>query len=328
MLISVIIPCYNASATIASTIESALLQKVEREIVVIDDGSTDGSPEIIASFGHHVRAEYGPNRGASAARERGTELARGELFQYLDSDDQLAPGTLERRLEAMCQSEADAVYTDWQKLVEMPGGALVLGEIMSPDGAMLALDAEAACADSRFWVPPAAILYRRSLVERIGGWRSNLRIVQDARFLFDAAAQKAKFVHTPGVGALYRVRSNSLSRQNRAAFVHDCLLNAQEIEEYWMRQNSLTPARLETLRSMWRHAAMAALIGGTPDFEVARDKYNGLVEGRRFAFEAGWLLRRLLGAERAGAIARSRLRARQRSRSQGHSAVNAAGLDG
>jgi glycosyltransferase involved in cell wall biosynthesis len=311
MLISVIVPCYNASATIASTIDSALIQGADREIIVVDDGSTDGSGEIIASFGDRIRAEYGPNRGASAARERGTQLARGELFQYLDSDDQLAPGTLARRLETMRQTGADAVYTDWQKLVEMPDGSVVLGETMSPDGAMLGLDAEAACADSRFWVPPAAILYRRSLVERIGGWRSNLRIVQDARFLFDAAAQNAKFVHAPGVGALYRVRSNSLSRQNRAAFVHDCLLNTQEIEAYWTDRKSLTPARLETLRSMWRHAAMAALFDGTPDFEIARKKYNDLAETRRFAFEAGWLLRRLLGPERTGAIARSRLRARR-----------------
>lgn len=327
MLISIVIPCYNAAGTIASTIESALVQKTEREIIVIDDGSTDASREIIASFGHHIRAEYGPNRGASAARERGTQLARGELFQYLDSDDQLAPGTLECRLEAVRAAGADAVYTDWQKLVEMPDGTAVLGEIMLPDGAMLAHDAEAACADSRFWVPPAAILYRRSLVERIGGWRSNLRIVQDARFLFDAAAQKAKFAHAPGIGALYRVRSNSLSRQSRAAFVHDCLLNAQEIEAYWRRQSTLTPARLETLRSMWRHAAMAALVDGTPDFEAARDKYNGLVEGRRFAFEAGWLLRKLLGAERAGAIARSRLRARQRNHQPPHPTADTAGLD-
>ena len=107
------------------------------------------------------------------------------------------------------------------------------------------------------------------------------------------------------------MRSNSLSRQSRAAFVHDCLLNTQEIEAYWTNRKSLTPARLETLRSMWRHAAMAALIDGTPDFEIARKKYNGLVPARRFAFEAGWLLRRLLGPERTGAIARSRLRARE-----------------
>jgi hypothetical protein len=181
---------------------------------------------------------------------------------------------------------------------------------MVPDAALLESDAEAACADARFWLPPVAILYKRSLVNRIGGWRSNLRIVQDARFLFDAAAQGARFIHVPGVGALYRVRSNSLSRQSRAAFIRDCLLNTQEIEAYWTQQNALTPVRLETLRAMWRHAATAALVDGTPDFELARKKYNGLVDARRFAFEAGWLLRRLIGAERAGAFARMRLRAR------------------
>ena len=310
MMISVIIPCYNAAATIANTIESALIQNCDREVIVIDDGSTDASREIITSFGDRIHADYGPNRGASAARERGTQLARGELLQYLDSDDQLMPGTLALRADAMGQSGADAVYTDWQKLVEMPDGTSVLGDVMVPDQALLETDAQAACADSRFWLPPAAILYRRALVDRIGGWRSNLRIVQDARFLFDAAAQGAKFAHVPGVGALYRVRSNSLSRQSRAAFVRDCLLNTQEIEAYWTQQNTLTPARLETLRAMWRHAATAALVDGTPDFELARKKYNGLVDARRFAFEAGWLLRRLLGAERAGAVARMRLGAR------------------
>jgi hypothetical protein len=138
--------------------------------------------------------------------------------------------------------------------------------------------------------------------------------VQDARFLFDAAAQGAKFAYAPGIGALYRVRPNSLSRQSRTAFLRDCLLNAEEIEAYWTCQKSLTPERLETLRSMWRHAAIASLVDGTPDFEMARRKYNALVESRRFALEAGWLLRRLVGAERAGAIARSRLRARMNQR--------------
>ena len=310
MLISVIIPCYNAAATIAATIGSALLQTAEREIIVVDDGSTDASRDIIASYGNQVRADYGPNRGAAGARERGTQLARGELIQYLDSDDQLVTGTLAHRAETMRAHAADAVYTDWQKLVEKPDGSAAPGDVVVPDGALLDVDAQAVCADSRFWVPPAAILYRRSLVERIGGWRSNLRIAEDARFLFDAAAQGAKFVHAPGIGALYRVRSNSLSRQSRAAFVHYCVLNTQEIEAYWTEHNALTPLRVDALRSMWRHAAMASLIDATPEFELARKKYNHLVPARRFAFEAGWLLRKLVGAQRAGAIARSRLRAR------------------
>src|SRR3954467_5431211 len=118
MLISVIIPCYNAQKTIAATVDSALSQAVDREVIVVDDGSTDDSRAIIASYGDRIRADYGPNRGVSAARERGTQLARGELLQYLDSDDQLTPDTLAHRLDTMHQSGADAVYTDWQKLLE------------------------------------------------------------------------------------------------------------------------------------------------------------------------------------------------------------------
>src|SRR6185312_8845462 len=213
MLISILIPCYNAESTIAATIESALSQDVEREIIVINDGSTDRSAQIIASFGNHIRAEHGPNRGVSAARNKGGELARGIFLPYLDSDDLLAPGTLRQRLDVLLSSGADAAYTDWQKLVEMPDHSFALGDVMVPEPSLLEEDAEAACADSRFWVPPAAILYRRDIVDRAGGWRPDFPIVEDAHFLFSVATLNARFVHVPAVGAFYRVRADSLSRQ-------------------------------------------------------------------------------------------------------------------
>jgi glycosyltransferase involved in cell wall biosynthesis len=309
MLISIVIPCYNAESTIADTIESALSQDVEREIIVINDGSTDRSAQIIASFANHIRIEDGPNRGVSTARNKGGELARGAFLQYLDSDDLLAPGTLGQRLDLLLSSGADAAYTDWQKLVETPDHCFALGDVMFPEVALLEEDAEAACADSRFWVPPAAILYRRNIVDRAGGWRSDFPIVEDAHFLFSVATHNARFVHVPGVGAFYRVRANSLSRQSRAKFIHYCFMNAQEIEVSWRGRNALTAARVEVLRSMWQHAAIAALVEASPDFEVARHKHNG-VGRRRFAIEAGWILRRVLGPKGASAIARSELERR------------------
>src|SRR5205085_9866044 len=120
MLISIIIPCYNAERTIAATIDSALAQEVETEVIVINDGSTDGSRGVITSYGSRVRAEHGPNRGVSAARDRGSALAQGAFLQFVDSDDQLAPGTLLRRVEALRAAGADAAYTDYQKLIETP----------------------------------------------------------------------------------------------------------------------------------------------------------------------------------------------------------------
>ena len=91
-LTSVVIPCYNAEGYVGEAIESALNQTYRPvEVIVIDDGSTDGSLDVIRSFGDRIRYESGPNRGPSAARNRGVQLARGELIQFLDADDVLHP---------------------------------------------------------------------------------------------------------------------------------------------------------------------------------------------------------------------------------------------
>src|SRR4051794_29328844 len=91
-LVSVVIPCYNSVRFIGATLKSAFGQTYPHlEIIVVDDGSTDGSADLIRSFGGRLRVEFGPNRGASAARNRGTTLANGEFIQYLDADDLLIP---------------------------------------------------------------------------------------------------------------------------------------------------------------------------------------------------------------------------------------------
>lgn len=309
MLISIIIPCYNSARTIADTIESALSQDVEREVIVIDDGSTDRSTGIIESFHDLIRAEHGPNRGVSAARNRGGELARGDLLQFVDSDDVLAPGTLAARCDAMMSCGADAVFTDYRQIIEAPDGSEQMVAVIEPPAELLQQDAEAACADSRFWVPPVAILYRREIVERAGGWRCDLPVIQDARLLFDVAAQSAKFVHVSGIGAHYRVRADGLSRRNRARFLQDCFLNAQQIEASWMARGVLTTTRVEVVRSLWWQAAVSSLTEGSADFEPARRNYNR-TGGRRLALEAGWLLRKSLGRGLAGRLARTELRRR------------------
>jgi glycosyltransferase involved in cell wall biosynthesis len=311
-MISIIIPCFNAERTIGSTIDSALSQGEGCEVIVVNDGSTDSSAAVIAGFGDRVLVEYGSNRGVSAARTRGMQIARGDFLQFLDSDDQLTPGTLAQRRAALVATGADVAYTDWQKLVECDDGSFGLGDVIIPSRDVLMEDAEAACADSRFWAPPAALLYRRALAERIGGWRPTLPVIQDARFLFDAAAQNAKFIHVPGIGALYRVTAHSLSRRSRANFLHDCYVNAVEIEADWRQRNALTPRRLETLRAMWRQSALAALIEATPDFEHARKAHNHIAK-RHFAIEAGWILRKGLGWRCAGAVGRWELARRARN---------------
>jgi len=285
-MISVIIPCYNAERTLAATITSALDQDVEKEVIVVNDGSTDGSAEIIAEFGDRIRSLSTPNRGVSSARENGTRLACGQYIQYLDSDDLLVPATLGARLEAVATGDADVAHTDWQKMEFGRDGTNVLADIIRPDLAALERDAEAATATSEFWAPPAALLYRREIVERIGGWSAGLPVIQDARYLFEAARHKARFAYVAGVGAYYRVSPDSLSRRNLTRFIADCARNASEIENIWRGQGALAPSRVDALARMWAHVVKAALLNGLNEFEEARARYNGLA-ARRSLFETG-----------------------------------------
>ena len=115
-LVSIIIPCYNNEAFVKQAIESALQQTYTNvEIIVIDDGSTDSSLEIIRSFENHIQWETGSNQGAPKARNLGLEVARGEYIKFLDADDILLGDCLKNQVERASQisSERKAiVYGD------------------------------------------------------------------------------------------------------------------------------------------------------------------------------------------------------------------------
>jgi glycosyltransferase involved in cell wall biosynthesis len=229
-LVSVVIPCYNAERFLADTVQSVFEQTYPHvEIIVVDDGSTDGSAELIRSFGGRVRAEFGPNRGASAARNRGTAMARGEFIQYLDADDLLVSDTIERRVAALRATGSDVAYSDWERLVEIEPGAFEKGEQFARQ--IDDLDVDSAVARLKFWAPLAALTYRRAMVDSIGGWKEWLPIIQDARFLQDAGLLGGRFVHVPGIGALYRVSlDGSLSRRSEVAFVADVYRNGCDLQ--------------------------------------------------------------------------------------------------
>lgn len=102
-LVSVIIPVFNCEAYLAEAIESVLAQTYSAiEIIVVDDGSTDGSADIAKSFGNSgVRFCYQPNSGPGSARNRGVAMARGGLLAFLDADDMWLPNKLSLQTAAL-----------------------------------------------------------------------------------------------------------------------------------------------------------------------------------------------------------------------------------
>jgi glycosyltransferase involved in cell wall biosynthesis len=250
----VIIPCHNAEQWIEETLSSALGQEgVTVEVIVVDDGSTDGSVALISgAFARQVILIEQAWAGVSRARSVGTARAAGAFVQYLDADDVLLPGTLLARVAALDATGADVAYSDWVRYELGAGGDFLDGPVISrrlghrPD---LELFTDA-------WWPPGALLYRRAIVDRIGCWREDLPIIQDARFQLDAALQRARFVPVGDVGLRYRVHGGtSLSRRDPRAFLEDCYRNARDVHTLWTAEGPLDPDRRLALLKVYGYLA-------------------------------------------------------------------------
>src|SRR5438128_8633466 len=101
-LVSILIPVYNAESFVADAIQSALDQTwPAKEIIAVDDGSTDRSAEVLKSFAPRIKVIEQENRGASAARNRALREAQGEFIQYLDADDLLAPNKIKIQMNRL-----------------------------------------------------------------------------------------------------------------------------------------------------------------------------------------------------------------------------------
>lgn len=176
-LVSVIIPCYNAESYITEAIDSALNQTYPNvEVIVVDDGSSDRSIEIIQAYGNRVWIESGSHRGACAARNRGLALSQGEFIQFLDADDLLLPNKLEVQVPILQSGQADLVFCN--------GYLFGDGRPCRPIKKLLSLpspveaDPFLYCLSNGFGTEGS--LHRRRYLERVGGFREGLQGGQES----------------------------------------------------------------------------------------------------------------------------------------------------
>lgn len=287
-----IIPAYNAGEFIAEAIQSVLVQFELNKLIVVDDGSTDETLCIADSIGPPVETFTGPNEGVSSARNKGIKQISSDWVQFVDADDILSPNTLQKRLKVASAQDADVVVTDW---AEFENEHELESRVVKPKVAdwdrMKREGSQVACATS-FWAPPAAVLYHRRVVETVGSFRSDLNIVEDARFLFDAARSGARFAHAPHIGAYYRVSPNSLSRSNRTKFWLSILKNGQQIEDLWRSDGNLNADQDSAITQLYRSCANVLLREGHEQaFEaIASFKERGGVPDAKM-WVGSWVLR-------------------------------------
>jgi glycosyltransferase involved in cell wall biosynthesis len=299
--VSILVPCFNKEAYLEKTLESVYAQTLrDWELIVVDDGSTDRSADVLRRHEGRVRAIFQVNQGASAARQRALAEARGRYIQYLDADDLLLPAALEARIAALEASNSDVAYSDWQRIRRTASGSFEPAEVVVRRIEDVHADPEIACFTS-FWSPPAALLYSRSIVERIGAWNRSLPVIQDARYLLDAALAGARFVHVPGVSAHYREDVvDSLSRRSALAFVSDVVRNADQVRAIWQGRGVLEARHRLALTGCYDYAARSAFRQADPLFEHCIEQLE-LLGPRRLT---GWptlaaLLKRSLGKRAA-----------------------------
>lgn len=244
-MVSIIIPAYNSLKWIPETILSIDRNSYpEVEVIVVDDGSTDGTSDWLCSRYPEIQIIRTKNHGVSHARNVGLRAARGEFVQYLDSDDLLLPGKIDRHLKMMSDSPgADVIYSDWQRLNTSDGIIFHLGEMVSRRYEDVNTDPEIAFFTD-MWCPTGCYFYRRSFLNKIPPWRENLPVIQDARYALDCAMAGANWLYDPTVSVSYRQHLvGSISTRSRRAFIKDCATNADEVRRLWLEKNELSVER-------------------------------------------------------------------------------------
>lgn len=245
MLVSILIPCYNTERWIAQCIESALAQTwPEKEVIVVNDGSTDGSLAVIQGFGDRIRWETGPNRGGNAARQRLLELARGEWLQYLDADDYLLPEKISGQVRFLKNHpDADVIYSP---ILLQDESSAVPAPVPNPHP----INVDDIWIGLVRWHTPqtGGFLYRKQTLRDAEGWDPGQPCCQDNAMTLQLLIHGARFAFCPDAGAVYRSWSDHSVSRRRSDLVREHRLKIiQRAEDHLRQSGQLTDTRLEAV---------------------------------------------------------------------------------
>lgn len=206
-LVSVVILTFNQAPYLREAIESARAQTYRnKEILVIDNGSSDGTAEIVAEY-PEVRRIFLENRGPSSGRNRGIAEAQGEYITFLDGDDRMRADCVEARLHLAQKEPNFGLIAGSYRIVDKGGVEMHIDHIAPPDR-----------DQTTFWqavhemrCPTCGLLVSTKAAREVGGFDESLRIAEDSKFLIAIARKFTCLVdHEPR--ADYRQVPGSISR--------------------------------------------------------------------------------------------------------------------
>jgi glycosyltransferase involved in cell wall biosynthesis len=199
-LLSVIIPCFNGARLLPEAVASVLAQRYEPlEILVIDDGSTDATPQVAAGLGPAVRYLRQENRGPSAARNLGLGQARGEIVALLDADDLWPEGKLDLQVGRLIDDPALDLVNGRARYVALQGGRIPDLRFEGPDRTLAG-------------IYNGTAVYRRRAFDLVGPFDEELRYSEDHDWFLRAREAGLKMVVLAEVTLLYRMHDSNMTR--------------------------------------------------------------------------------------------------------------------
>jgi glycosyltransferase involved in cell wall biosynthesis len=208
--VSVIIPTYNRREYVQEAINSVLSQTYTNyEIIVVDDGSTDGTAAALARYGNRIRFLAQPNSGVAAARNSGIQASKGTLIAFLDADDLFTSihlATLTAILDRSGAEAPDWVGGTW-RYIDAAGTPLtsVAGQSEHPDLTTRGLLFS--------WpVQPSGVLVRRQWLEKVGGFDQTLSRAEECDLWLRLAHAGCKMQWTTEVVCAVRLHAGQKSR--------------------------------------------------------------------------------------------------------------------
>ena len=198
-LVSVIIPVFNGERFLREAVQSVLDQgDSSAEIIVVDDGSTDGTATVARSFAETVRYLHQTNQGPAAARNRGIEHAQGSLIAFLDADDLWPATKLELQLSYLIRdSKIDIVLGRIQQV-----------QLSETEGETRAEE----FAEPAFSVNLGSAIIRKSVFERVGLFDETMRYSEDVDWFMRAREGGAAIVTIDAVTLFYRQHEQNMTR--------------------------------------------------------------------------------------------------------------------
>jgi glycosyltransferase involved in cell wall biosynthesis len=208
-LVSIVIVAHDDWPDVELAIESALGQSYpDIEVIVVDNDSSDATPAVVPEqFGDRVAFRRQPNRYEGGGRNTGFELASGELIQFLDADDFLAPDKIAKQVESFrSDPTTDVVYGDF-RVFGLPGVEYQECDTRDYDDLLLALLSPEGNGGGLL---VHSALFRRRALERIGPWDETIP-TSDQDYWLRAAVAGCRFKHCPGSLCFYRRRPGQMT---------------------------------------------------------------------------------------------------------------------